>query len=221
MTPTHHPPLELLLDYAAGAIDPAAALIVQCHGAMCADCRAAIATFEAAGGALLDQLPPAALAPDGLSAMLARLDREGPPDRPEIAAPADPVIASLPGPLQPLAGQTLGRRPWRSLIAGVRALDLDLPGRAAGAVQILEIPAGRGVPRHGHGGRELSLVLSGAYADAGGRYGAGDLQIAGPGDTHRPIAESGDICRVLAVTDSAPRLTGLLGIAQKILGNFR
>lgn len=215
MIPRHHPPVEVLLDHAAGALEPTAALVIDCHAAMCAECRQAVATFEAAGGELLDQVAPAALGPGSLEAVLARLDAAAPVAPP---VPPAPLLEQLPRPLRPHAARALAARPWASLIAGVRALDLDLPVLPGGAVQILEIAAGRGVPRHGHGGSELVLVLSGAFTDETGRYGAGDLQFSGRADTHRPVAEPGETCRVLAVADAPLRLTGLLGIAQKILG---
>lgn len=78
--------------------------------------------------------------------------------------------------------------------------------------------AGKGVPRHTHAGIEFTLVLSGVFGDENGRFLPGDIQMTDPTVTHRPRAEPGDVCVVLAVTDAPLRLTGLLGLIQRTLG---
>ena len=75
------------------------------------------------------------------------------------------------------------------------------------------------MPSHGHNGTELTMVLSGAFSDEGGRYGPGDIEIATEDDHHVPVAEPGADCICLAATDAPLRFKGLLPrIVQPFLG---
>ena len=85
-------------------------------------------------------------------------------------------------------------------------------------VELYRIQPDAAIPRHTHGGREYTLVVAGGYSDASGRFGPGDLALKGPEDTHRPIGDPGEVCFALIVRDGALRLTGVMGMAQRILG---
>ena len=73
--PRHHPPPELIVDYARGAIAPGPALVLAAHFGACAECRASLRVAEAVGGALLAELEPAEMAPDALARALASIER--------------------------------------------------------------------------------------------------------------------------------------------------
>jgi len=217
LTPSHHPPLELLFDHAAGTLDPAMALVIETHLALCPHCRDEVATFECAGGELLEAIEPVAMAADAFDRLLRRIDL------PAAAAPApvetdDPILAVLPKAIRRIGAQALATTKWRSLVPGVRVLDLPLPTAPKGTVQLIKVGAGRGVPRHTHAGNEFTLVLNGVFNDENGHFAKGDLQITDPTVIHRPLAEPGDMCVVLAVTDAPLRLTGVLGAIQRGLG---
>ena len=57
MTIMHHPSDPTLAAFASGTLDEARAVVVATHIALCAQCRGAVAKFEAVGGA--DDLAPA------------------------------------------------------------------------------------------------------------------------------------------------------------------
>lgn len=215
MTIARHPSEELMLAHAAGGLDPATALAIETHLALCPACRADAATMDAVGGALLQDIAPVAMAEGALDALFARIDAE--PVRRRRATP--PELAVLPAPLRPVAAEALKGGRWRTLTPGIRALDLPLGGPdgagGEGSVQLLRLKPGRGVPRHTHEGHELTLVIQGAFRDETGRYGIGDFILCGPEDTHRPVAEPGPVCLALAVTDAPLRLSGVLGLVQR------
>ena len=50
----HHLSQDLLMRYSSGTLCEAFSLAVATHISMCDDCRAAMESFEAVGGALLD-----------------------------------------------------------------------------------------------------------------------------------------------------------------------
>jgi putative transcriptional regulator len=205
--PSHHPATERLLDYASGALPEPVALLVATHLALCPRCRRETAELEALGGALLETLPPEPVAADSLERMLARIEQPVPAE-PATKQPA-PVDPSLPRPLRDYAGGTLDALPWRRLgpIAEVQLLR-DFPGFTT---RLLRIRAGVGVPVHTHRGTELTLVVSGAFSDEGGHYARGDVEEADPEVTHRPVADPGEDCLCLAVTDAPLKLTSRLG----------
>jgi putative transcriptional regulator len=70
---------------------------------------------------------------------------------------------------------------------------------------------GRALPAHVHEGTEVTLVLSGSYADARGRYFTGDIAICEDGVEHRPIIDPDEDCMCLIVLDGPIRLTGPFG----------
>ena len=234
LLPNHHPSDALLVAYGAGSLAEGLSLAVAVHLAHCPDCRAAMAEVEALGGALLEELPPAPLETLSLSATLARLDLEEAPANPCKAGRAGPLWGSrrpagpvprcgpaLPAPLRPYVPRAtdLDGLTWQRLAPGVRRVELMPRSAAGGAAQLLRIAPGTALPHHGHGGLELTVVLSGHFADELGRYGPGDLAEADSDTDHQPIADSHRDCICLIATDAPLRFTGLMGrLMQPFIG---
>jgi putative transcriptional regulator len=110
--------------------------------------------------------------------------------------------------LQTSVGGDLDAVRWRNVAMGVK--QAILPTEKGASLRLLRIPAGQAMPDHGHRGMELTLVLQGAFSDAGGRYGRGDVEIADEDLEHTPVAEAGEDCICLAATDAPLRFNGLL-----------
>lgn len=204
MTIRHHLSESLLMGYAAGELPEAFSLVVATHVSMCDECRARLGSYEAVGGALIEDSGAVAVAATALDAVLARLDRV-----PQNAPPA-PVrrVGGLPGPVADYVGGDLASVKWRSIGMGVRQAILPT-GRGASA-RLLYIPAGVAVPDHGHRGLELTLVLQGAFADESDSFARGDVEIAGEETEHTPKALGGEDCICLAATDAPLRFRSLL-----------
>lgn len=226
--PNHHPSDALLVAYGAGSLGEGLSLAVAVHLAHCPDCRATLAEVEALGGALLEDLPPAPLESLSLAATLDRLDREEAPGNPCKAmrmrprcrrpAAASPPAPSLPGPLHAYV-PSLEDLSWQRLAPGVRRVELLPRTASGGAAQLLRIAPGTALPHHGHGGLELTVVLSGHFADELGRYGPGDLAEVDGDTNHQPIADSHRDCICLIATDAPLRFTGLMGrLMQPFIG---
>ena len=204
MTIKHHLTDDLLMAYAAGNLSEAFSLAVATHISLCDDCRAALAAYEAMGGAILDgsdDLAP--MADDALARAMARLDMPAP-----TAAPKMPKHPVLPTPLQHYIGTDLSAIKWRKLGMGVRQAILPTNGR--GSARLLHIPAGQAVPDHGHRGMELTLVLKGAFRDDAQHFARGDIEIATEADEHTPVAMGDEDCICLAVTDAPLRFNALI-----------
>ncbi|MCC5955769.1 MAG: cupin domain-containing protein [Natronohydrobacter sp.] len=212
---THHLSDKLLMAYSAGSLPEAFNLAVATHIALCDECRARLASFDAVGGAILEQAQDEAFAlQDGaLAATLARIKAMPPVTKP---TPRHAQTGVLPEPLAGYIGGDVETIRWRNIGGGVR--QAILPTSKAATARMLYIPAGVAVPDHGHNGLEMTLVLQGAFADETARFGRGDIEIADEDLDHQPIAEPGEDCICLAVTDAPLKFRAILPrLAQPFL----
>ena len=209
MTPSHHPDHAVLMDYAAGSLREPVAVLIATHLALCPACRTEVRRLESLGGALLDELEPASLQSDSLARVMERLDEPEP-------APAIPLQKKgafdpvLPRPLRDYVDGSLEQLfadKGRGRVAEVDLLE-DFPGYAT---RLLRIRAGAGVPKHTHGGTEMTMVLAGGFSDHTGHYLRGDIAAMDSTVTHQPVADPGEDCYCLAVTDAPLKLVGPFG----------
>lgn len=205
----HHPPLELLCEYAAGCLDEGSALAIATHASLCRQCADAVATFEAVGGALLEEEAAIDVAPASLQACLARLEEQEPVSAPQPVFDVE-TLATVPSPLRGYLTDSLQRLPWRRV--GSLFEEVRLPLRAAGVkASLMRLKSGTAVPLHSHRGIELTVVLAGGFTDHGVNYARGDLAIGDPSSEHRPVADDDGGCLCLAVLDAPVRLLGVMG----------
>lgn len=206
----HHPSSEVLLEYASGSQHEPLALLVATHLALCPACRAEVQRLEAVGGALLEAAAAAPLRQGSVEAVLARLEGTVPEAgrRPE-AAPRPASDAVLPRPLRDYVGGSLNSVRWQAR-GGVAEAELlpDFPGYKT---RLLKIGPGVMLPAHTHKASEYTIVLAGGFSDEQGHYLRGDVAYADSRITHRPVADPGEACICLAVTDGPLRLTGPVG----------
>lgn len=205
--------------YAAGTLDPALVLLVETQAALREDVRRLLHLSDTIAASFLEREVPARLSDNALSRTLAQLDLIELPQSKAVQAARvagsilDELIV-LPEPLKEKALIAAGESGWKFGGPGLKTMALDIMSDAK--VELLRIEPGHGAPRHTHDGNEYTLVVAGAFTDETGTYGPGDLSIAGPDHTHRPIADEGDICYALAVTDGNLRFTGWLGVLQRV-----
>lgn len=216
---------EYLMGYAAGLLPEAYDLMVATAVSLDDDARARLSGFEAMGGALLAGGEVAPLRDDSFEAVMDRIGATPPVDTvpAEVRTPRPGAV--LPQPLREVLGGDVADLPWRGVGMGVQQVVIQGSGAAVDATdadepvaRLLSIPAGQAMPDHGHGGTELTLVLQGAFLDGETRYARGDVEAA-DGDTHHmPVADLGEDCICLVVTDAPLRFSGLLPrIAQRFL----
>lgn len=214
MTIRHHLNDDLLIDYAAGTLSEGWSLAVACHLAMCPQCREQLTLAEATGGALMEELAPVAGPGNSWEALKSRLMAE-----PQVPAkPARrPAAATLPEPLRSYLGGDLDSIKWRNL--GNAKQILIKTGDQTTQARLLCIAAGKPVPEHSHGGRELTVVLKGSFHDEVDRFGPGDIEDADGSLTHQPVADDHEDCICLAITDAPLKFSSrLLRFVQPMLG---
>jgi putative transcriptional regulator len=200
---THHPTDATLLEYAAGTLPEALAVVAAVHIAQCTVCRQVLATLEATGGTLLEDVPPVPLEPSAFDRLLARLDQ---PPR----APPPIVNPHLPEPLNRIH---FGR--WWPIGIGIWYRPMQAAGAAWGGL-ILGQP-GRALPRHSHSGLEMTSILSGAFADGEGEYYAGDLSEPENHHDQPPRVIGTEPCLCILASEGM-QLRGLLGLGQRLIG---
>lgn len=170
-------------------------------------------------GACLEREPEAGLAENALMDVFRIIDADASPQNQSKAAKAAgnalQELLDLPEPVCDAALNAFDDGGWKFAGLGIRSMLLCEDGESR--AELLRIEPGRGVPEHGHKGREYTLVLTGAFHDGHGRFGPGDLCIADGTLEHRPVAEDHEICYALAVRDGAPAFKGALGLIQKAL----
>ncbi len=205
--PAHHPDQFLLNDYAAGSLPGAVALAIVVHLDYCSRCRDEVSQLNHLGGELLGSLDPVPVAEDAFARLLQCLD-DG--MAAAVRVPADALCAGLPRALRRLVPAGVELLEWERSGRGVRTSRLRF-GDPRREVALYRIRAGWRVLEHGHRGSEITVVLSGAFADHEGCYHAGDFVLRGASDVHQPAVTREADCLCLGVLEAPVRLRGLIG----------
>jgi len=192
----HHLSEDLLIRYSNGTLCEAFSLAVATHISMCDDCRAALESYEAVGGALLDVAKPEEMDDDSFDSVMALIENN-PVEASEVLKKN---VSDIPSALSDYIGGSLHDVKWRPIGLGVKQSLLKTSGNST--ARLLYIPGGTAVPHHSHNGNELTLVLRGAYEDEVARFGPGDVEMADEDLDHQPVAVKGEDCICLAVTDA-------------------
>jgi putative transcriptional regulator len=202
MSITRHPDDSTLMSYAAGSLPAALAVVAAAHVAVCPRCRDEVATMELLGGALLADLPGAALQPPGQEAPAAH---EVGHDRPVRPAPIG--SAEVPPPLARLVGNDLDALRWRWVSSGSWLRRVTVAG--GGRLHLFKCSPNVMLPEHGHEGSELTMVLRGTLSDTTGLYGPGDVCDLDEGIVHTPAAGM-DGCICVVAQDRPVRFSSLI-----------
>ncbi|GLH79854.1 transcriptional regulator [Bradyrhizobium sp. SSBR45G] len=207
MTISHHPPEDLLADFATGALDEAERLVVGVHVADCARCRRFVRAIEQLAGASLDAAEPVAMGADAFDAVMARIDRR-PQAAPVVSAIAelDPELADLPDMVK---RYKIGRR--RRVAPGISMRPIQLPGTGKSRAFLLRSEPGARMLEHTHSGNELTCVLKGSFSHLGGYYGPGDFDYGDDEVDHRPVVGDDGPCLCIVAMTGDLRMHGLLG----------
>ncbi|MGK2921870.1 MAG: ChrR family anti-sigma-E factor [Methyloceanibacter sp.] len=211
----HHPDRATLMSYAAGSLDEAFATVVATHLASCAECRSRLRETEEIGGNLLEAIDAVPLDAAAFERAMSKLNEpvEQTLDEPEQRKP------SLSRPLARLVGGGLDDVAWKTVAPGVAMHRLPTSKAARGSLTLLKIAPGKKIPEHGHGGTEITLVLTGSYRDAFGRFGPGDVADLDENVEHQPMVDSSEPCICLVATEAPTRFKSFFGrLFQPLVG---
>ncbi len=186
----------LLFEYACGALDEAASLLIAAYLTLSPPARRQVAGYEACGGALISHAcAPVQMKQDSLSRVLDRMVDSAPCNDGSCAG-----HQGMPGILQSYV--SADRKAWKPAGPGIRICEVTLasaPGRAS----VTRMNPGRTLSRRCEG-LELALVLDGAFSDGQDFYNRGRLTIAEPGRPVRRLSDSHAGCLYFTV-NTVPR----------------
>ena len=201
---------------------PMVRLVTETRAALVGQPLEAEALSATAQAAMLDLEPPTKMADDALQSVFDKIDtldaKGGHNSREAVlyAGAGVQEILDLPEPVRDLAFESVLAGGWQYCLPGLKRMELMQHGGMT--AELLRIEPGCGAPRHTHDGHEFTLVMQGAFKDSDNTvYRRGDICMAGPEKTHKPVAEPGPVCLALALTDAPLAFTGLLGFIQKAL----
>jgi putative transcriptional regulator len=210
----HHPDTATLASYAAGSLDEAFATVVAAHLASCTKCRARLHEIEEVGGTMLETIDAVGLNEAALERAMSRLDEPS-----EERAEPRSAEQSVPRPLGRLVTAPLDAIAWKSVAPGVAVHRLPTSKAARGSLTLLKIAPGKKIPEHGHGGMEITLVLTGSYRDALGRFGPGDVADLDEDIEHQPVVDSDEPCICLVASEAPTRFKSFFGrLFQPLVG---
>lgn len=216
MNPQHHLDTSTIISYAAGSLPEALAAVAATHFGVCRHCREQLRDAEDVGGQLLAQKIPVATDPSRLAELRASMleQLEGAP-LPVHSIGATQRVADesrnsdrLPEPLHPYFGKSYRALRWRWVAPGVRYL--GAANISEGKLFLLKIAPGKSMPVHSHGGSEITQILQGAYDDALGHFGPGDMADLDGEVEHQPVTSQGVPCICVAALDAPLRFSGWL-----------
>lgn len=200
----HHPTDETLAAYIRGSLDVGRHVLVAAHVELCASCAAMVAASDRIAGSVLEEARPEPLRAGALHIALERIEAGA------AGAGAVPQHANAGASgLQALSRYGLG--PWRWIGPGVHWRSVSVPADRGARVFMLKAAPGTSLPHHTHTGTELTLILQGAYAHKGGRFGVGDFEEADGTVDHQPVVEPGEECICLVAMEGQLTLLGLFG----------
>ena len=199
---------EILAEFSAGNLPEMKAILVATHLTLCPASRKAVEHFDAIGGSLLASSNGSDLGEGVKDRVLASLEE----NYGEEPSPThdEETCELIPAPLRSKLGSSLGDLKWKKLGGKIKYIDIAQPGKNS-AARLMNLPAGINMPTHTHEGTEMTVVLSGGFSDAFGRYSRGDVAVRGIHDVHKPKVDAGEDCLCFVVTDAPLRMKGLLG----------
>ncbi|MEM9357175.1 MAG: ChrR family anti-sigma-E factor [Pseudomonadota bacterium] len=220
MSIKHHLDSATIFSYAAGTLPASTALVASAHIDQCDVCRKHLRKAETLGAFMFEENCMESLSPSALSTALQHIDNEQ-QDDPKTFAFNEVEFGHrlLPRQLRNiLIGDERSIR-WQPVAPGIKRHMLELQKADHGKLYLLKLAPGRSVPKHGHGGSELTLVLAGSYTDEFGHFRAGDIADLDGETAHQPIADPVDGCICLVASEEPARFSGVMArVAQPFIG---
>ena len=207
----------LLCEYAAGTLDEPCSLIVATHATLCPETRKMVEAYECVGGACLEECEQEQLSDSALENILNRLDGDSEKTVYIKSHPTETLGFSVPKTLEKYIFENSNLPlKWKKALPGMSTYDLPIEG-SDNVARIIKMEPGAAVPKHGHGGQELTLIIDGAMTDENGTYNVGDLIIQEEGFQHTPVAHKEYGCVCLAVSCAPIKLTGFASLLNPFL----
>ena len=210
----------ILMEYAAGTLDEATSLVISAHAALSPYARRRLDRFDGLGGLLLENCcGETPMAANALEKTLARLSEH--PAKTDVNIEEEDAGCFLEGLALPSCFKAYVQEAhWQTIYPGMAIQTVDTVCTKSRA-RLLKVDPGVKTPEHSHRGREITLMLDGAFHDESGTYSRGDLIIVDEDFdfTHQPVADARTGCICLVVTTAPIKLTGWKRLFNPFLKN--
>jgi putative transcriptional regulator len=215
----HHPKDLTLAAFAAGQLDEARSVVIAAHLRLCAECRVAVADFEAVGGACLETIEPVSMSESALDSFWLRAGKQETAPAPASILAANDFALDAAHPLARYLKDGIDAIEWRQVAPGLSQFVIPAEGYRPGVLRLLKISPGVKIPKHTHGDEELTLILRGSYTDEVGDFHRGDLADLDEDVLHAPTATGEEPCICLIATSAPLRFKSIVGrIVQPFIG---
>ena len=211
-----HPSYDLLFNHAMGNTSEAESLIISCHITYCKACKIELAKLEKVGGVYLDGQKKSNLSKNLWESILNKVE-ELEPEQSQSNYTSHVLNSNLvqttikiPSFLTEYLDNKHDTSSWTSALNNVKYKNIKFRNKEFKG-KLLEIPAGKSMPKHGHEAHEATLVLHGGYSDEKGVYNKGDLVLANSDEVHSPVSSKTEGCICLVVYSGSLKFKGLLG----------
>ena len=208
--PSFHPDETLLIELTAGQLDQATALVVAAHIEMCTECQRKADVYASLAAEFLEQSEGMPYSEATLNLLLQSVSRA-----PETTVISPSMTSShqqdfYPSVLNKFLEQSPPKKAWQNRGSSLRQMHVT-KGFNGAECKIMGVKAGNALPRHTHRGEEFVLVLQGGLSDHRGTLNRGDFIYSDASVEHTPIAEMGEECVCLVVTNGKLKFTGFFG----------
>ncbi len=210
----HHPSADILAEHAAGTLPVSHSLCVATHLENCASCRREFNRLSQVGAALFSTLNSESTDEADHQSLKNRifdhLDQL-PAKEVESKNETKSVVdrPGIPKALRQWIPEGYDELNWFNLTPAFKVFTL-LKDRDGTQIALSRVKPGGKMGHHSHTGREVTVVLKGAFSDENGLYKKGDFVVRDPQHKHRPIVTRDDECICLMVTEAPIQFTGTL-----------
>jgi putative transcriptional regulator len=206
--PSFHPDETLLIEYTAGQLDQATALVIATHIEVCEECQKKSAVYASLAAEFLEQSDDMPCGEEILQALLSKLPEQH-KNTPKIKLTPHQEDF-YPQTLNDFLAAFPPKKSWQQVGGSLRQLPLA-KGFNGATCKIMGVKAGHKIPKHTHKGDEFVLVLQGGLSDHRGTLRCGDFIYSDSSVEHTPVAEMGEECICLVVTHGKLKFTGVFG----------
>ena len=216
----HHLDDATLMSLSSGTLGEALSVVASAHITVCEKCRSRLRRFDLIGGALLGAAEPQPVGQNAIGALqLADFEPDRPAAYESSARRRTDRSSDLPEPLGWMTNMGLDEIPWKWLGPGVQTHVISLSDPSQGKLRLLKVAPNKKLPEHGHGGTELTMIVSGAYRDEFGRFGPGDIADMDEDVEHQPVVEADEACICIVASEAPARFRGRLSrLLQPLIG---
>ena len=206
----HHPDTATLVEFSAGTLEPALAMCVSAHLHFCDRCKNELMRLDQVGSQIMGEADPAEVDEQLFDKVMAKIDDL--PEQEKISLPASEN--NYPPLVEKLVENTGEDLIWRKMSASVDIARLKT-GQNDYEVALHKICAGGKTPKHGHSGREFTVVLKGSFSDENSVYTEGDFIMKAAGDEHQPMGAQNGECICLSALEAPIKLSSKFGFLMK------